>query len=59
MMLSLVTPVIAVIVGASVGDESFPPQILFGGFLILGGIALILVKTDRRKMEPVDFHLTT
>jgi len=59
MMLSLVTPVIAVIVGASVGDESFPPQILLGGSLILGCIALILVRTHRRKMEPVDVHLTT
>ena len=44
MMISLVTPLIAVIIGAIVLDETLPPQTLFGGLLILTGIGLIVFR---------------
>lgn len=44
MMLSLVTPIIAVVVGAVVLGERLPGRILFGGVLILFGIGLILIR---------------
>ena len=49
MMISLVTPLIAVIIGAIVLGETLPPQTLFGGLLILLSIGLIVF---RRKSEP-------
>ncbi len=48
MMISLVTPLIAVIVGASFLGETLPPQTIFGGFLILASIGLIVF---RRKIK--------
>ena len=44
MMISLVTPLIAVLIGAIVLGERLPPQTLFGGLLIIASIGLIVVK---------------
>jgi drug/metabolite transporter (DMT)-like permease len=49
MMLSLVTPIIAVCVGAVVLGEKLPALILVGGAMILGGIGLILVRAGSPK----------
>lgn len=49
MMISLVTPLIAVLVGAAFLGETLPPQTVFGGVLILGGIGLIVF---RKKVNP-------
>jgi drug/metabolite transporter (DMT)-like permease len=49
MMISLVTPLIAVTVGAIFLDEKLPPQTLFGGVLILAAIGLIVF---RKKLKP-------
>lgn len=48
MMISLVTPLIAVIIGAIVLGEILPPQTFFGGILIMGSIGLIVF---RKKLE--------
>jgi drug/metabolite transporter (DMT)-like permease len=50
MMISLVTPLIAVLVGAIVLGERLPPQTLFGGVLIIASIGLIVVR--RRQVSP-------
>ncbi|HMQ02703.1 MAG TPA: DMT family transporter [Pyrinomonadaceae bacterium] len=42
MMISLVTPLIAVLVGNIFLGETLPPQTVVGGVLILGGIGLIV-----------------
>ncbi len=47
MMISLVTPLLAVIIGAVVLGETLPPQTGLGGFLIIASIGLIVF---RRKM---------
>ena len=44
MMISLVTPLIAVLVGAVFLAERLPPQTLFGGLLIISSVALIAVR---------------
>lgn len=44
MMISLVTPIIAVIVGVVFGDEKMPATLMLGGALILIGIGLILIR---------------
>jgi len=44
MMISLVTPLIAVIVGVIVLGEKLPPQTGFGGILILASIGLIVFR---------------
>ncbi len=44
MMISLVTPLIAVLIGAIVLGERLPPQTLFGGVLIIASIGLIVIK---------------
>jgi drug/metabolite transporter (DMT)-like permease len=41
MMISLVTPLIAVLIGAVFLSERLPPQTLFGGILIIGSVGLI------------------
>ena len=61
MMISLVTPLIAVIIGWIVLGEKLPPQTIFGGILILASIGLIVF---RKKLKPqksaiVNEHLTT
>jgi drug/metabolite transporter (DMT)-like permease len=48
MMISLVTPLIAVVIGAIFLGETLPPQTFFGGILILASIGLIVF---RRKLK--------
>ena len=50
MMISLVTPLIAVLIGAIFLDERLPPQTLFGGILIVASVGLIALR--RRRIEP-------
>ena len=50
MMISLVTPLIAVLIGAIFLGERLPPQTLFGGVLIISSVGLIAFR--RRKIEP-------
>ena len=50
MMISLVTPLIAVVIGAIFLGEKLPPQTFFGGVLILASIGLIVF---RRKTKTV------
>jgi len=49
MMISLVTPLIAVIIGGIFLDERLPVQTFFGGILILASIGLIVL---RKKLKP-------
>lgn len=50
MMIALVTPLLAVVIGAVVLDERLPPQTLAGGLLIIGSIALIVFrKTEKSR----------
>ncbi len=51
MMISLVTPLIAVIVGNLFLGERLPPQTFFGGALILASIGLIVFKA-KRNLKP-------
>jgi drug/metabolite transporter (DMT)-like permease len=44
MVISLVTPLIAVIVGGIFLDEKLPPQTILGGIIILTGIGLVIFK---------------
>jgi drug/metabolite transporter (DMT)-like permease len=50
MMISLVTPLVAVLVGAIFLGEWFPPQTFFGGLLIIASIGLIVFR--RKATEP-------
>jgi drug/metabolite transporter (DMT)-like permease len=50
MMISLVTPLIAVLIGAIVLGERLPPQTLFGGVLIIASIGLIV--SGRKRVQP-------
>ncbi len=50
MMISLVTPLIAVILGGVFLDEKLPPQTFFGGILILASIGLIVF---RKKIKEI------
>lgn len=52
MMISLVTPLLAVIVGAIFLGEKLPPQTGFGGVLILASIGLIVFRKRRKPLEP-------
>lgn len=49
MMISLVTPLIAVVIGAIFLGETLPPQTFFGGILILASIGLIVVRRQNRE----------
>lgn len=53
MMISLITPLIAVFVGAIVLGETLPPQTGIGGALIIASIGLIVFRR-RRTIEPQD-----
>ncbi len=44
MMISLVTPLLAVVIGWIFLDEVLPPQTILGGILIIGSIGLIVFK---------------
>jgi len=50
MMISLVTPLIAVVAGAIVLGETLPPQTGVGGLLIIASIGLIAFR--RKRIEP-------
>jgi O-acetylserine/cysteine efflux transporter len=50
MMISLVTPLIAVIVGAIILGETLPPQTGIGGLLIIASIGLIVFR--RKSLKP-------
>jgi drug/metabolite transporter (DMT)-like permease len=43
-MISVVTPLIAVVIGWIVLDERLPPQTSLGGLLIISSIALIALR---------------
>ena len=43
MMISLVTPLLALVIGVLTLGETLPPQTFFGGLLIIGSIGLIVV----------------
>jgi drug/metabolite transporter (DMT)-like permease len=47
MMISLVTPLLAVVLGALFLSETLPPQTYFGGALILASIGLIVIRPGR------------
>jgi drug/metabolite transporter (DMT)-like permease len=47
MMISLVTPLLAVIIGAVTIGERLPPQTFIGGLMIIGSIALIVFRKKR------------
>jgi drug/metabolite transporter (DMT)-like permease len=51
MMISLVTPLIAVVIGAYYLDEKLPPQTFFGGILILASIGLIVFRRKAKRQE--------
>jgi drug/metabolite transporter (DMT)-like permease len=50
MMISLVTPLLAVIIGAVTIGETLPPQTFAGGVLIIASIGLIVLR--RKQLEP-------
>ncbi|HVF30264.1 MAG TPA: DMT family transporter, partial [Pyrinomonadaceae bacterium] len=50
MMISLATPLIAVLIGGVFLGERLPPQTLFGGILIIASVGLIAVR--RRTVKP-------
>jgi drug/metabolite transporter (DMT)-like permease len=47
MMISLVTPLLAVVIGAVTIGESMPPQTLAGGVLIIASIGIIVFRRKR------------
>jgi drug/metabolite transporter (DMT)-like permease len=47
MLISVVTPLIAVILGWLILDERMPPQTFVGGLLILASIALIVLRRNK------------
>lgn len=53
MMISLVTPLLAVVIGGVVLGEKLPPQTYFGGALIIASIGLIVIrkKVDHKATE--------
>lgn len=54
MLIALVTPVVAVILGMLVLDERLTWRTLAGGALIIGGISLIVVRRRRRREEEAE-----
>lgn len=50
MMISLVTPLLAVVIGNIFLGETLPPQTLVGGLLILASIALIVFRKRRKEL---------
>jgi drug/metabolite transporter (DMT)-like permease len=49
MLIALVTPVVAVVLGMIVLNEQFGWRTLAGGAMIISGIALIVVRRDKKK----------
>ena len=58
MLIALVTPVVAVILGMIVLDEEFGWRTLAGGAMIISGIGLIVVRKARKK-EPDEEVMTS
>jgi len=54
MMISLVTPLLAVVIGNIFLGETLPPQTVFGGLLILASIALIVFRKRRKELATED-----
>jgi drug/metabolite transporter (DMT)-like permease len=54
MLIALVTPVVAVILGMIVLNEEFGWRTLAGGAMIISGIALIVVRRRSNKMPGVE-----
>jgi len=52
MMISLVTPLLAILIGAITIGETLPPQTFIGGLMIIGSIGLIVFR-KRRKADPL------
>ncbi|MFZ1699568.1 MAG: EamA family transporter [Pyrinomonadaceae bacterium] len=63
MMISLVTPLLAVVIGALVLGETLPPQTFVGGLLIIGSIGLIVFRKRRvqpqRSRDAEEIHVTS
>lgn len=59
MMISLVTPLIAVIVGWIFLGETLPAQTVFGGILILASIGLIVVKKKKKSTFGIEENVLT
>lgn len=58
MMISLVTPLIAVVIGAIFLGETLPPQTFSGGLLILASIGLIVFRKKNKPEEKTEENLT-
>ena len=52
MMISVVTPFVAVVIGWAVLDERLPPQTSLGGVLIMAGIALLVLRRNSAANNP-------
>jgi drug/metabolite transporter (DMT)-like permease len=50
MMISLVTPLLAVVIGWAVLGETLPPQTGIGGLLIVGAVGLIVFRRKERQL---------
>ena len=59
MMISLVTPLIAVLVGWIFLKETLPAQTIFGGLLILASIGLIVFKKKDKNAVIIDENMLT
>lgn len=59
MMISLVTPLIAVVMGWIFLNEQLPPQTIFGGILILASIGLIVFKKKDKNSIIVEENALT
>jgi len=57
MMISLVTPLIAVVIGAIFLGETLPAQTFFGGILILASIGLIVFRKKNKREEKLEESL--
>jgi len=56
MMISLVTPLVAVVIGAIVLGEWLPPQTFFGGVLIIASIGLIVFRKKVNRTADMNFE---
>jgi drug/metabolite transporter (DMT)-like permease len=51
MLIALVTPIIAVMLGILILDEELNWRIVVGGAMIMGGIALVVFRKGRARKE--------
>ena len=58
MMISLVTPLLAVVIGAIVLGETLPPQTGIGGLLIIASIGLIVFKRKNHHKDTEDTEIS-